>query len=432
MAKSVVSIVKGKNPDKMVEESLELLGGVTAVIKPNSRVIIKPNVGHPFPPETSVCTSPEVVAAIVKAVRKAGPKEVIVAEAAARGCDTLECFEVSGIGKAAMDAGADKIVDIKRDKDLINVPIRDAHSGLTSVLLPRFVIEAEHLISVPIFKTHVSMVFTNALKNMKGLVQDKVHSQMHQTDLAMAMMDLWSVCKADLSIADMIRPAEGFGPHSTLPIDFDCIVAGKDPVAVDATCCRMVGLGVEQVSYFNAARERGLGNFDEDGIEIRGKSIKDVFQQMWLPYLEGFDRWPEYQFYTDNACSSCLGLVACTMERLKARGTYDKNAGLSIVVGTKKELPKGVPPEKIILFGDCVKKYRGKGLYVQGCPPGESAPYNVIVERLDSDEITRRREAAGEPQFYRTRQQSEEDQKTFMDYAKKLRAKAMADKGKKK
>jgi len=98
---------------------------------------------------------------------------------------------------------------------LIRIPIRDAKSDLTTILLPRFVVEAEHLVSVPIFKTHVSIVFTNALKNMKELAQDKVHGEMHQTDLAMAMMDLWSVCRADLSIADMMRPAEGFGPHST-------------------------------------------------------------------------------------------------------------------------------------------------------------------------------------------------------------------------
>jgi len=84
------------------------------------------NIGHPYAAETSVNTNPAVVAATIKAVRKANPKEIIVTEAAAVGCDTLECLEKSGIGKAASDAGADRIIDIKRDKDLIDVPIRDA------------------------------------------------------------------------------------------------------------------------------------------------------------------------------------------------------------------------------------------------------------------------------------------------------------------
>ena len=219
MSKSIVSIVKGTDVERMMEEVLYNLGGVSSLIKPNSTVVIKPNAGHPFPPETSVNTSPAVVAAVIKEVRKAQPKQIILAEASAIGCDTMESFEVSGIRKAAEDAGVDKIIDIKSDKDLIKIPIRDATCDITSVLLPRFLIEADHIVNLPIFKSHVSMVFTCALKNMKGVVQDKVHYQMHQTDLAAAMMDVWSVVKADLSIADLIRPAEGFGPHTGIPTD---------------------------------------------------------------------------------------------------------------------------------------------------------------------------------------------------------------------
>jgi len=414
MAKSVVSIVKGTDPEKMVAEALELIGGVEALIKPNSTVLVKPNAGHPFPPETSVCTSPEVVAAVIKEVRKANPKEIILTESAARGCDTLECFEVSGIGKAAEDAGVDKILDIKRDKDLIKVPIRDAKSDLTSVLLPRFLIEAEHIINVPVFKSHVSMVFTNALKNIKGVVQDKVHSLMHQTDLAAAMRDVWSVVKADLSVADLIRPAEGFGPHHTMPIDFGCVVAGKDPVAVDATVCRMVGLGVDKVPYFEPYRDQGLGNFAEEDIEIRGKTIKEVFKQLWLPYLGGFEQWPEYNFCGENACSSCLGLLGFTMEKLKALDEYDKNAGITIAVGPNRELPEGIDPKNLILFGDCVKKYRDRGVYVVGCPPGETAPLWSIQNREDSEK------RVSTP---RTRESEAENTARFIEYAKKKKEK---------
>ena len=314
MTKSVVSIVKGVEPEKMVEEALSLLGGVQTLIKPKSTVVIKPNAGHPGPPETSVNVSPAFVAAVIKVLRRAQPKEIILAESAAIGCDTEECLEISGIGEAAKEAGIDKIIDIKREKDLIKIPIRDAKSDLNKVLLPRFILEADHIVNLPIFKAHVSMVFTCALKNIKGVVQDKVHFQMHQTNLADAMMDLWSVIKADLTIADMIRPAEGFGPSTPLPTDFDCVVAGKDPVAVDATACRMVGLGLEKVTYFEAARERGLGTFEKEAIEVRGEKIETVFKQLWLPYLEGLDAWPEYNIYAEGACSSCQGLLAYTME----------------------------------------------------------------------------------------------------------------------
>jgi len=382
MKKSIVSISKGTDTEKMVEDVLSHLGGVSSLIRPDSTVVIKPNAGHAFPPETSVNTNPSLVTAVIKEVRKARPKEIIVAEASAVGCDTLECFEVSDIGKAAEEGGADRIIDIKREKDLISIPIRGAKSAMTRVLLPRFLIEADYIINMPIFKSHVSMLFTCALKNMKGVVQDKVHRQMHQTVLADAMIDLWTVVRADMCIADMIRPSEGFGPHATMPVDFGCIVAGSDPIAVDSTICRMVGLDVSKVPYFEPAAERGLGNYDEEMIEVRGKSIKDVFKQLWLPYMGGLDAWPEYDMYLDGACSSCQGLLAYTMEILKALDEYDKNAGISIIVGPKKTLPEGAKRGKdCILIGDCLRKHRKNGLFVPGCPPMEPPALFAIVDR---------------------------------------------------
>ena len=44
MLKSLVSIVKGTDVDKMVEEALSLLGGVDSLIKPGSVVVVKPNI----------------------------------------------------------------------------------------------------------------------------------------------------------------------------------------------------------------------------------------------------------------------------------------------------------------------------------------------------------------------------------------------------
>lgn len=388
MKKSIVSIAKGNDPEKMVEEALSLLGGVNNIIKPNSTVVLKPNAGHPIPPETSANTSPAFVAAVIKVLRKANPKEIILAEASAIGCDTMECFEVTGIGKAAKEAGIDKIIDIKREKDLIKIPIRDARSDITSVLLPKFLLEAEHLVNIPIFKSHASMVFTCALKNIKGVVQDKVHYQMHQTNLAEALVDLWTVIKPDLNIVDLIRPGEGFGPHATIPTDFGCLVAGKDPVAVDATVCRMVGLDIKKVDYYEPTRERNFGTVEEDQIEIRGRTLKEVTKPLWLPYLRGFDAWPEYNVYAHGACSSCQALIAFTLEKLKALGEYDKNKGIAIVFGKKKEIPAGLKEGRdLILIGDCLKKHRGKGPFAGGCPPAEPFPLWAIVDRKDHTEI---------------------------------------------
>lgn len=384
--KPIVAIAKYSDINVMVDQIFELLGGVENIIKKNSTVVLKPNAGHLGKPGTSVNTSASLVGAVVKAVKAAGAKKVIVAEAAAIGCDTMTCLEDSGIADAARKNGVDEIRDIKSDKDLIKIPIRDARSAITSVKLPRFLIEADHIINMPIFKSHASMVFTCALKNIKGVVQDKVHYDMHKTNLAMAMMDIWSVVRADLNIADLIWPAEGFGPHSPVPLDFGCVLASKDPVALDTVACKSVGLDMNKVSYFKNARERQLGCSDIDQIIIKGKTIEEVYQKMWLPYLDGFETWPEYEFHTENSCSSCQSLVAFTMEKLKALGEYDKNTDVVICLGAKKEVPD-VPKKNLILCGNCLTKHRDKGVAVHGCPPAEPHVAWAIIDREDQTEI---------------------------------------------
>ena len=384
--KAVVAIAKDPSVDVMVKQVFDELGGIDNIIKKGSTVVLKPNAGHLGKEGTSINTSSALVGAVVKAVKAAGAGKVILAEASAIGCDTMACLEDSGIAEAARKAGVDDIIDIKSCKDLIAIPIRDARSAITSVKLPRFLIEAEHIVNMPIFKSHASMVFSCALKNIKGVVQDSVHYEMHKTNLAMAMMDIWSVVRADLNIADLIWPAEGFGPHSPIPLDFGCVLASRDPVALDAVACHCVGLDMDKVSYFNNARERGIGCADIDDIEVRGKTIEEVFQQMWLPYLTGFDRWPEYEILTENSCSSCQSLVAFTMEKLKAQGEYDKNTDAVIVLGAKDKLPD-VEKERLILCGNCLKKHRDKGVAINGCPPAEPHVAWAIIDRKDQMEI---------------------------------------------
>ena len=88
--KSTVSIAKGEDVGKLVFDVLQPLGGVEKLIEPKSTVVIKPNAGHLGGPETSINTNPDLIAAIIREVRKAKPKEIIVAEASAVGCDTME------------------------------------------------------------------------------------------------------------------------------------------------------------------------------------------------------------------------------------------------------------------------------------------------------------------------------------------------------
>jgi uncharacterized protein (DUF362 family) len=397
MAKSVVSIAKGTDVEALVQRAIDLAGGIGSIMRPGATVVIKPNAGHLGVPGSSVNTTPEVVTAVINAVKKANPGKIILAESSAVGCDTMECLEVSGIRKAAEDAGVDDIRDIKSDPDLVRVRVPEPSSLIKHFDLPRFLLDADNLINVPVFKCHVSMVFTCAMKNLKGVVQDHSHYVMHTTNLAGAMMDLGDLLQdKTFTMADLYRPMEGFGPHAGTPVEFDCIVAGKDLVAVDATACRMVGLPLEKVEYFDAALEKGLGRFAEAHIEIRGEAIDDVKRQLYIPYLDGFGAFPEYDFRVKAACSTCQGLTAFTMSKLKALGEYDKNAGAHVVLGRHKDTPEELlDGEPVFLMGDCTLTLKKRldeagvtSFYVHGCPPPEPTLGWAIVDRVEMTELS--------------------------------------------
>jgi hypothetical protein len=150
----------------------------------------------------------------------------------------------------------------------------------------------------------------------------------------------------------------------------------------------MIGIDVGSIAYFEAARERGLGNYAEEDVELKGRQIKEVYKPLWLPYLEGLEKYKEYKIDTTGACSSCLALMGLTMETLKALGEYDKHKDVTILVGRKKEIPEGIDPDKLILVGDCLKKYRKQGCWAGGCPPGEPFPLWSILDRIEWNDIT--------------------------------------------
>lgn len=397
--KSLVALAKSDDIQANVTRVFDLMGGVQNVIRKGTTVVLKPNAGHAEPPETSVCTNPEVVRAVIREVKKAEPKRIIIAEAAAIGCDTLECFKVSGIQAVAEEEGVE-LIDIKRDKDLVKVAVRGFRSNIDSVKLPRFLLEADHLINLPILKAHASMVFSGALKNIKGVVQDKVHMDMHKQNLTMAMMDVWSVCRADINIMDAHRAASGYSPHMPVPIETHMILGSKDPVAIDRVACEVTGIDTSAVDYFKVAEETGLGKYAMEDIEVVGDSVEDCFMKMWIPYIGDMStRWPEYDVRCAGGCSSCQALLAINMEELKAVNAYDENAGMTVVIGGLNDIPADIPDEKIVLHGNCTKKYlkqHPNAYHILGCPPNEPALYLTIQrhETIDGtgdqeDEIIR-------------------------------------------
>ena len=395
--KSKVAVIKGDNTQEMVEKALGLLGDMEQVIPPGKKIILKPNAGHASGPETAVNTSPEFLRAVIRVVKKSKPAEIIVAESSAVGEKTMKCFKVSGLMKVANEEGVDRIIDLKSYKPLIRKPIDLPASEIDYVDLPDILLDDEYFfINLPIFKSHTSMVFSCAMKNLKGIVQDRHHIIMHATNLVGSLADLCELIQPELTIVDMINPLEGFGPHAGSPTHVGCVLAGTDIMAIDVTACKIAGVPLDRIEYFPDMAKRNIGHYRDEDIEVLGDPIEKVQKKLYLPYLEGFKIFPEYKVHVGKACSSCQGLVSFNIVRLKSLNKYQKLAGSQIITGKlrEKEVPEGFDLQKpIFLMGQCgisnekfLQKMGAKKTYrVFGCPPGEPTLSWTMIDQKEWD-----------------------------------------------
>jgi uncharacterized protein (DUF362 family) len=67
---------------------------------------------------------------------------------------------------------------------------------------------------------------------------------------------------------------EGRGPARGTPVKMNLIIAGKDPVATDATACKVMGIDPREISHIQKAYNKGLGNIDD--IQVLGEKLKNV------------------------------------------------------------------------------------------------------------------------------------------------------------
>ncbi|HKZ41959.1 MAG TPA: DUF362 domain-containing protein, partial [Candidatus Hodarchaeales archaeon] len=84
-----------------------------------------------------------------------------------------------------------------------------------------------------------------------------------------------STIRPHFVIVDGIVGMDGNGPIQGKPKSVGVLVFGDDPVAVDSTCTRIVGLNPEKIEYLKKAGET-LGNLLEEKIVQIGESIEKV------------------------------------------------------------------------------------------------------------------------------------------------------------
>ncbi len=316
--KSTVSAVRGNDLARMTLDALEALGGINTVVKEDETVFIKPNfVTAPWAKHNNCfargeCTKPEILLAVTEECLRAGAREVIIGDGS-----QLPGYEWKHI--RTLDGTTDMVTETKRLSATYSGNVKLACLEVDSVgwvevpstckqrriAVSDMVTKADRVITVAVAKTHSWAQLTLGLKNFLGITSLKKYAQLidntwwnrgsfdHSSPRAIAQpyLDIVKAVKPDLSIVDFSvclesnGPSVGQGGHTVdvrKRIGSWAIIASRDIMAADATAARIMNHDARKMKQLTMGYAMGLGQIDEDSIDIVGEKL-DRLAMKWEP-----------------------------------------------------------------------------------------------------------------------------------------------------
>jgi uncharacterized protein (DUF362 family) len=253
----VISVVKGAERVKNVDKAIELLGGIERFVNEGETVVIKPNVAFATAPMLGATARPELVAEVVRlCLNKARAKKVIVTDNPIN--DPRSCFTLSGIGKAASEAGATVVLP----KGSLFKP-SSLEGGKLIRDWPIFYgpfEKVDKVIGISPVKDHHRSGASMSMKNWYGLLGGR-RNIFHQ-DINGIISELAMMVKPSLVILDGVEVMMTNGPTGGSLSDLrraNTLIASTDMVAADSYGCGLLDLKVSDLPYLSMAEKAGAG-----------------------------------------------------------------------------------------------------------------------------------------------------------------------------
>ena len=360
IGKNGIRIIYGDNPRQMVKALLEAIRPEEEIDK-GALIGIKPNLVVAKPSSSGATTSPEIVAGLIEYLKSKGRDNIVIMESSWVGDRTSEAFRVCGYEELSRKYNV-PLIDLQKDK------YSEYEINGLGINICDHVKKVDYLINIPVLKGHCQTNMTCALKNMKGCIPNFEKRRFHAMGLHKPIAYLNKLIKHDLIIVDGMNGDLNFEEGGN-PVRMNMIIAGKDPVLIDAYAAHLMGFGIDEVPYIAIAAGIGAGNADlayADIVEIN----KDIVSRKLTPSrrVQQLAR----HVVEDSACSACYGSLIHALERLDEKGLLKKPKDkIYIGQGYKNRRREGIG------IGNCTSGFEK---YVKGCPPKA----RDIVEYMES------------------------------------------------
>ncbi len=393
-----VAVMKYKEGLESLKKAVALVDGLQG-FSGSSKVVIKPNLvawleGADFP-KYGVLTTARLIEEVVVLLKEHGVRHISLVEGPAAG---IFDHIVSGMGldTLAIRYGVD-LVDAFQDS------FGKVTAGDVTLSMSKTVLEADHVIDMPVMKTHTQAMVSLGIKNFKGTLslasRKRCHSANPGSDLIYHLVKLTEMIRPSLTIIDGIYTLER-GPGSSGDAHrSDIIVASKDLISADKVGAAILGIPPQTVPYIALAAENRRRPSDLSDINVLGDTALETVSRphewgmKWteagdMPYVlasagvKGIT-WREID---KTICSYCAFFLP---HYIGAGILLAKNKGkpfddIEILPGKIRD-PEGGHKHSLLvgqcqvkrnernpLINDCVK--------IGGCPPKEEDFYNAFRE----------------------------------------------------
>lgn len=263
--------VKNGEPDAMFKKAMELAGGMNRFVKKGQTVVVKPNIGFPRVPEVGATTNPLLVKTIIESSYAAGAKRVYVFDNAVSPIpgNARNCYKLSGIEDAAKSARA--IVVPADDLGFRDVTIPGGRT-LKTAAVHSLILDCDVFINVPVLKHHSSAHLSIAMKNLMGIIKNRM--EYHLTGLDQCIADFCLYRKPDLNVVDAYRVLMSHGPAGpTNPAAANVqlkktLLLSQDIVAIDAAAAKIFGKEPDDIGYIKIGHAQKIGNMNLKELKI--------------------------------------------------------------------------------------------------------------------------------------------------------------------
>lgn len=364
--RTIVSVSKVKyDIFGSVAKVLNLIGGLE--INDRSKILLKPNLSFPANASSGVVTNPLVVEAVIEYLLDNGAKKenILIGESCAIGFDMKKAVEKSGMEEVCERCNVE-FLDFETSN---TVAKKIKVAGETFAIdFAEEVFKRDLIINIPVVKTHFQAGVSLALKNMKGCVKKESKKYMHQFGLQKAVAYMNLLLPRYITVADGTVGLEGVGP-SVLgkPADLGLIFASKDPVALDFTICRLLGL--EPTQYMKLAFQMGVGNGNLDDISIVGEESQVITRKFERP-TQVLGPNQRIHIVDGRGCSGCSNNLLLALSRL-IDGAY--RSDMVAIFGNHFHLNQLDKAKVKLAIGNCaidrMKELDLNACEIPGCPP---------------------------------------------------------------